>query len=76
MLRKNKNYYIRKVHRYLGIVLGIQFLMWTIGGLYFSWNDIDKVHGDHLRKQGISACHFKLDFAPDGCGKTAIRIPG
>lgn len=50
MLRKNKNYYIRKVHRYLGIVLGIQFLMWTIGGLYFSWNDIDKVHGDHLRK--------------------------
>lgn len=50
MMRKNKNYYIRRVHRYLGVVLGLQFFMWTLGGLYFSWNDIDKVHGDHLRK--------------------------
>ncbi len=26
----------RKWHRYLGIILGIQFLLWTVGGLYFS----------------------------------------
>lgn len=49
-MKKNRNYYIRKTHRYLGITIGIQFLLWTIGGLYFSWNDIDDVHGDHLRK--------------------------
>lgn len=49
-MRKSKKYYFRKIHRYLGVVLGVQFLMWTIGGLYFSWNNIDKVHGDHLRK--------------------------
>ena len=48
---KSKQYYIRKSHRYLGLVLGIQFLFWTLGGLYFSWNDIDEVHGDHLRKE-------------------------
>lgn len=47
---KSKHYYIRKSHRYLGILLGVQFLFWTVGGLYFSWNNIDKVHGDHLRK--------------------------
>lgn len=47
---KNKNYYIRKLHRYLGVILGIQFIFWTAGGLYFSWNDIDDVHGDALRK--------------------------
>ncbi len=47
---KNRNYYLRKTHRYLGVVMGIQFLFWTIGGLYFSWNNIDNVHGDHLRK--------------------------
>jgi hypothetical protein len=41
---------IRKSHRYLGLFIGIQFLGWTISGLYFSWNDIDKVHGDHMRK--------------------------
>lgn len=47
---KNRNYYLRKTHRYLGFIIGIQFMAWTVGGLYFSWNDIDKVHGDHLRK--------------------------
>lgn len=47
---KSKHYYIRKSHRWLGVLLGIQFLMWTIGGLYFSWNDIDEIHGDHQKK--------------------------
>ena len=40
---------IRKVHRYLGLFLGIQFLMWTISGLYFSWTDIDDIHGDQYK---------------------------
>ena len=46
----NKNLFIRKIHRYLGLFIGIQFLGWTISGLYFSWNNIDDVHGDHMRK--------------------------
>ncbi|AFK04870.1 hypothetical protein Emtol_3744 [Emticicia oligotrophica DSM 17448] len=40
---------IRKTHRWLGVILGIQFLLWTVGGLYFSWSDMDDVHGDHQR---------------------------
>lgn len=40
----------RKTHRFLGIFIGIQFLFWTISGLYFSWTDIDKIHGDHYKK--------------------------
>lgn len=47
---KNRNYYLRKTHCCLGVIIGIQFMAWTVGGLYFSWNDIDKVHGEHLRK--------------------------
>ncbi|TNE65248.1 MAG: hypothetical protein EP344_03095 [Bacteroidetes bacterium] len=39
--------YIRRTHRYLGVFIGIQFLAWTIGGLYFSWSDMDEVHGDY-----------------------------
>lgn len=38
----------RKTHRYLGLFIGVQFLFWTIGGLYFSWNDMDDVHGESL----------------------------
>ena len=41
----------RKAHRYLGLFLGLQFLMWTISGIYFSWTDIDEIHGDHFRRE-------------------------
>lgn len=49
-MKFNKQLVIRRTHRYLGLFIGIQFLGWTISGLYFSWNNIDSVHGDHLRK--------------------------
>lgn len=55
---------IRKAHRFLGVIFGIQFLLWTLGGLYFSWTDIDQVRGDDLRspEPGLIAenCNFSL----------------
>ena len=49
-MAKSKHYYIRRTHRYLGLILGIQFLFWTISGLYFSWTNIDEIHGDFQHK--------------------------
>lgn len=46
---KSFHFRIRRLHRYMGVILGIQFLFWTIGGLYFSWSNMDEVHGDHQR---------------------------
>lgn len=37
---------LRKWHRWLGLCIGIQFLAWTLSGLYFSWTSIDEIHGD------------------------------
>lgn len=45
----NYKHYIRRAHRYLGVFIGIQFTLWTLGGLYFSWTNLDEIHGDHLR---------------------------
>jgi ABC-type transporter Mla MlaB component len=28
----------------------MQFLLWTIGGLYFSWSNMDEIHGDLQKK--------------------------
>ena len=53
---------LRKAHRYLGIILGVQFLMWTLSGMYFSWTDIDEIHGDQFRN---------LNFEP---GKRASLV--
>lgn len=50
MVKRHAAVKIRKIHRYLGVFLGIQFLMWTISGLYFSWTDIDEIHGDHFKQ--------------------------
>ena len=49
---------IRKAHRYLGIFIGIQFIMWTLSGLYFSWTDLDEIHGDHFKKEHPKQASF------------------
>lgn len=50
--------WVRRVHRYLGIFLGLQFLMWTISGMYFSWTDINEIRGDHFRKEQVHPAGF------------------
>ena len=47
---KSLSYRARRIHRWLGLIIGIQFVLWTIGGLYFSWTDLDEIHGDHLMR--------------------------
>lgn len=55
----NWNYRIRRIHRYLGVLLGIQFLLWTVGGLYFSWSNMDEIHGDFTKKP---TPQYRTDF--------------
>jgi len=38
----------RKIHRWLGLVIGIQLLLWTVSGLIFSWNSIAAVRGETM----------------------------
>ncbi|MEY8021318.1 PepSY domain-containing protein [Muriicola sp. SD30] len=58
MVNRKKAKWIRKTHRYLGVFLGVQFLMWTISGMYFSWTDIDEIHGDHFKKEKVIQTGF------------------
>ena len=53
MISSKTSLKFRKAHRYLGLFLGIQFLFWTISGLYFSWTDLDEIHGDQFKKNSI-----------------------
>jgi uncharacterized iron-regulated membrane protein len=55
---------IRKTHRYLGLFIGIQFLLWTLSGLYFSWSNLDDIHGDHLRRRAAYVPINKLLVPP------------
>lgn len=45
----------RKLHRYFGLIIGIQFLFWTLGGIFFTWSNIEQIRGNTNRKAEI---HF------------------
>lgn len=66
---------IRKTHRYLGLFIGIQFLLWTMGGLYFSWSNLDAIHGDAL-KRPAAGLPVSLTLASPSVPLTALRQQG
>ena len=55
---------IRRAHRYLGLFLGLQFLMWTISGLYFSWTDLDEIHGNQYKNNDYQPMAFDNLISP------------
>jgi len=72
MVNRHTAQKIRKTHRYLGVFIGIQFLMWTISGLYFSWTDIDEIHGDQFRKENVQQAVFKNLKSPGELGTELV----
>ena len=60
--------HLRKFHRYISLLIAVQLLLWTISGIYFSFNKIENVRGEQYlvaetkaaneRKENIK----KLDF--------------
>lgn len=64
MVNRHTALKIRKTHRYLGLFIGIQFLLWTISGLYFSWTNIDDIHGDQFRNLQYQPKSFQSLISP------------
>ena len=62
--RSNFTLSVRRAHRYLGLFLGIQFLFWTISGLYFSWTDLNEIHGDQFKELDYKPKLFKKLINP------------
>ena len=40
---------LRKFHRYISLLIAVQLLLWTISGIYFSFNKIENVRGEQYR---------------------------
>jgi hypothetical protein len=64
MVKRQTALKIRQAHRYLGLFLGLQFIMWTVSGLYFSWTDIDEIHGDQFKKEEVTPTKFEGLLSP------------
>ncbi len=40
----------RKIHKYLSLAISVQLLLWTVSGIYFSFNKIEDVRGNQYLK--------------------------
>tara|TARA_Y100001970_G_scaffold164991_1_gene201596 strand:- start:2546 stop:3088 length:543 start_codon:yes stop_codon:yes gene_type:complete len=40
---------LRKFHRYISLLIALQLLLWTVSGIYFSFNKIENVRGEQYR---------------------------
>ena len=41
----------RKTHKWLGLFIGLQVVVWSLSGLYMTAVHIDTIHGDHLVRE-------------------------
>lgn len=46
---------LRKLHKWLGLLIGIQILLWTVSGLVFAWLDHHDVMAEHSVRPPKSA---------------------
>ena len=46
--KKSLLFHLRRLHRWLGLIFGIQLFLWALSGLYMVSMDIDFIHGEHL----------------------------
>ena len=54
----------RKIHKWLMLLLSIQFLIWSISGLYMVVFDIDYIHGDSVISEDKSVIdHQKINYS-------------
>ena len=59
---------LRKFHRYISLLIAVQLLLWTISGIYFSFNKIENVRGEQYLVAETKAVNErkinikKLDF--------------
>merc|ERR1711916_87839 len=58
----------------LGVIIGIQFIAWTISGLYFSWTDIDQIHGDHFLEPVEEATTLGTLQVPDSLSIASLGL--
>lgn len=43
---------VRKIHRWLGLLMALQIIAWMASGLYFAWFPIETIRGEHLTEAG------------------------
>ncbi|MEP0202037.1 MAG: PepSY domain-containing protein [Halioglobus sp.] len=52
---------MRRLHKWLALIVGVQLLLWAASGFYMVVVDIDIIHGDHLVRTSDSSDPIQLE---------------
>ncbi|MBU1464503.1 MAG: hypothetical protein KJ551_13465, partial [Alphaproteobacteria bacterium] len=55
---------VRRTHKWLALVVGVQALLWTLTGFYMVVVHIDTIHGDHLVRAPAAEAFDLAGLAP------------
>ena len=44
----NLPFWVRRTHKWIGLIIGVQALLWMVSGVYMTAISLDVIHGDHL----------------------------
>ena len=69
----------RKTHKWLGLFLGLQVVVWSLSGLYMTSIHIDTIHGDHFvrhqQPRGVDAATLRDPIAlASSSGAENVRL--
>ena len=55
---------IRKLHKWIGLIIGLQLLAWVLGGLVMTSLPIERVRGEHLRAAAPDVDWQQASYSP------------
>jgi uncharacterized iron-regulated membrane protein len=74
---------LRQLHRYISLIISVQLLLWTISGIYFSFNKIENIRGEQyliaptkpVANTSLDLIKIDFDQAKEIINKKTTLIP-
>ena len=65
---------LRNFHRYISLLISVQLLLWTVSGIYFSFNKIENVRGEQYLVKGLDALKQSSELSEKLSFEESMRI--
>ena len=65
---------LRNFHKYISLLISVQLLLWTISGIYFSFNKIENVRGEQYLVKGLDALKQSSELSEKLSFEESIKI--
>jgi len=65
---------LRNFHRYISLLISVQLLLWTISGIYFSFNKIENVRGEQYLVKGLDTLKQSSELSEKLSFEESIKI--